>query len=85
MSPVLKGRDGLGEVKAVCEALVEVGTLINKSCGFHAHFGTEDFSISVWRNLYVNYATLEDDVDAFMRSKTTAAMNLECTGHRSAR
>lgn len=68
VSPVLKGRDGLGEVKAVCAALSEVGALINKSCGFHAHFGTEDFkdSISVWRNLYINYATLEDDIDAFM-------------------
>ena len=34
----------------------------------HAHFGTDDFkdSISVWRNLYINYATLEEDIDAFM-------------------
>lgn len=67
-SPVLKGQRGLDEIKAVCEALAEVGALINKSCGFHAHFGTDDFkdSISVWRNLYINYATLEEDIDAFM-------------------
>lgn len=68
VSPVLKGQRGLDEIKAVCEALAEVGALINKSCGFHAHFGTDDFkdSISVWRNLYINYATLEEDIDAFM-------------------
>ena len=68
VSPVLKGQRGLDEVKAVSEALAEVGAMINKSCGFHSHFGTDDFkdSISVWRNLYINYATLEEDIDAFM-------------------
>ena len=54
VSPVLKGQRGLDEIKAVCEALAEVGA--------------DDFkdSISVWRNLYINYATLEEDIDAFM-------------------
>lgn len=68
VSPVLKGQRGLDEVKAVSEALAEVGAMINRSCGFHSHFGTDDFkdSISVWRNLYINYATLEEDIDAFM-------------------
>lgn len=68
VSPVLKGAEGLNEVKLVCEALEEVGAIINKTCGFHAHFGTDDFkdTIKVWRNLYINYATLESDIDAFM-------------------
>ncbi len=68
VSPVLKGIEGLDEVKLVCEALEEVGATVNKTCGFHAHFGTDDFkeAINVWRNLYINYATLESDIDAFM-------------------
>ena len=68
VSPVLKGFDGLREVKLVCEALEKVSATVNKTCGFHAHFGTEDFreAIKVWRNLYINYATLESDIDAFM-------------------
>ena len=85
VSPVLKGQSGLDEVKAVCEALSEVGALINKSCGFHAHFGTDDFkeSISVWRNLYINYATLEEDIDAFMppsRRRNTYCASLKVRG-----
>ena len=85
VSPVLKGQSGLDEVKAVCEALSEVGALINKSCGFHAHFGTDDFkeSISVWRNLYINYATLEEDIDAFMppsRRRNTYCASLKVCG-----
>lgn len=87
VSPVLKGQSGLDEVKAVCEALSEVGALINKSCGFHAHFGTDDFkeSISVWRNLYTNYATLEEDIDAFMppsRRRNTYCASLKVRGWR---
>ena len=87
VSPVLKGESGLDEVKAVCEALSEVGALINKSCGFHAHFGTDDFkeSISVWRNLYINYATLEEDIDAFMppsRRRNTYCASLKVRGWR---
>ena len=87
VSPVLKGQSGLDEVKAVCEALSEVGALINKSCGFHAHFGTDDFkeSISVWRNLYINYATLEEDIDAFMppsRRRNTYCASLKVRGWR---
>lgn len=68
VSPVLKGDRGLAEVKAVCQALEEVNAIVNKSCGFHAHFGTQDCKkdISVWRNLFANYATLESDIDAFM-------------------
>lgn len=87
VSPVLKGQSGLDEVKAVCEALSEVGALINKSCGFHAHFGTDDFkeSVSVWRNLYINYATLEEDIDAFMppsRRRNTYCASLKVRGWR---
>lgn len=68
VSPVLKGQIGLEQVRLVSEALAEVGAGINKTCGFHAHFGTDDFKdkISVWRNLYINYATLESDIDSFM-------------------
>lgn len=88
VSPVLKGQRGLDEVKAVSEALAEVGAMINKSCGFHSHFGTDDFkdSISVWRNLYINYATLEEDIDAFMppsRRHNRYCSSLKVRGWRS--
>ncbi len=68
VSPVLRGQSGLEQVRLVSEALAEAGAGINKTCGFHAHFGTDDFKdkISVWRNLYINYATLENDIDSFM-------------------
>ncbi|MBO6102073.1 MAG: amidoligase family protein [Opitutales bacterium] len=68
VSPVLKGREGLDELKKVCDALVGAGAKIKKCCGLHVHLGTDDFKadIRVWKNLYKNYATLESIIDSFM-------------------
>ncbi len=68
VSPVLKGEDGLSELKKVCDTLLEVGAKIKKCCGLHVHMGTDDFNsdIKVWKNLYRNYARLESTIDSFM-------------------
>ena len=39
VSPVLKGADGLRQLKAVCEWLQSVGAKVNRSTGFHVHVG----------------------------------------------
>jgi hypothetical protein len=39
VSPVLKGADGLRQLKAVCDWLVSVGAKVNRSTGFHVHVG----------------------------------------------
>jgi hypothetical protein len=39
VSPVLKGADGLRQLKAVCDWLNAVGAKVNRSTGFHVHVG----------------------------------------------
>jgi hypothetical protein len=39
VSPVLKGADGLRQLKAVCEWLNRAGAKVNRSTGFHVHVG----------------------------------------------
>jgi len=39
VSPVLSGPDGLASVRAMCEALREMGAKVNVSTGFHVHVG----------------------------------------------
>jgi hypothetical protein len=39
VSPVLKGADGLRQLKAVCDWLSGAGAKVNKSTGFHVHVG----------------------------------------------
>lgn len=39
VSPILKGADGLAQIKLVCEWLNTVGATVNESTGFHVHVG----------------------------------------------
>ena len=39
VSPILQGRLGIEQVKRVAEMLNEIGTRVNRRCGFHVHVG----------------------------------------------
>jgi hypothetical protein len=39
VSPILKGADGLAQVKKVCEWLQAIGAKVNRSTGVHVHVG----------------------------------------------
>lgn len=39
VSPILKGEDGIRQIKIVCEWLKRVGAKVNKSTGLHVHVG----------------------------------------------
>lgn len=39
VSPILKGADGIQQVKLVCKWLQSIGATVRSSCGFHVHVG----------------------------------------------
>ena len=39
VSPILKGADGIQQIKLVCEWLKRIGAKVNRSTGFHIHVG----------------------------------------------
>src|SRR4051812_34973032 len=39
VSPILKGADGIQQVKKVCQWLRSIGATVRKECGFHVHVG----------------------------------------------
>jgi hypothetical protein len=39
VSPILKGADGLKQVKQICDYLNSIGAKVNSSTGFHVHIG----------------------------------------------
>src|SRR5687767_12830649 len=39
VSPVLKGADGVRQIKEVCAWLASVGATVRAECGFHVHVG----------------------------------------------
>ena len=44
VSPILRGTDGLAQIKAVCDWLRSKGVKVNKSCGLHVHVGFQQRS-----------------------------------------
>lgn len=57
VSPVLKGADGLRQIKAVCQTLNQLGARVNRSCGLHVHVGYEHDMTKIQRltNLVANF------------------------------
>ncbi|MDR3502949.1 MAG: amidoligase family protein [Legionella sp.] len=66
VSPILRGDDGLDQLKKVCKVLQEVGCRVNKKCGVHIHIGARDESITFFRNLFMLYSGFEPIIDSMM-------------------
>ena len=84
VSPVLRGEDGLEQLRKVCATLKRLNAKINRTCGLHIHFGTDDFrdDARVWKNLFHNYATLEPLIDGFMPASRRGNNNTYCRSLR---
>lgn len=66
VSPILQGNNsGFDSLKACCDALNEIGAMVNKSTGLHIHVGG-NITEQQYCNTFVNYYYLERLVDTFM-------------------
>jgi hypothetical protein len=66
VSPVLSGKDGLRQLKKVCQALVDVGVFVNQSCGLHIHIGASDLTGNELFSVIQRYARWEGEFDKMM-------------------
>lgn len=68
VSPILKGKKGLVEMRKCLNAMANAGALVNESCGLHLHFGAKDLSLQTWKNLLLNYDGFQPIIDKFLAS-----------------
>jgi len=59
VSPILKGKRGLAELRKCIGAIRRAGGSVNASVGIHVHFGANGLTLEHWRNLLYNYAGFE--------------------------
>ena len=59
VSPVLKGADGLQQLKTVCDWLNSVNAKVNRSTGFHVHVGFNGRDFDALRRLVCLVANFE--------------------------
>ena len=75
VSPILRGANGLAQVRLVMDALKAAGAKVNKSCGLHVHVGAEDFTVRQFKNLAKNYLFFEDFFDMIMPRSRRGSSN----------
>lgn len=66
VSPILKGKKGLVEMRKCLNAMANAGALVNESCGLHLHFGARDLTLNTWKNLLLNYDGYQSIIDKFL-------------------
>ncbi len=85
VSPVLKGMEGIEQIKKVCIALNRAGAKVNKSCGFHLHIHASDFQISDFKNLVNSFINLESEFDKIQPLSRRGNSNRYCKNLTSIR
>lgn len=78
VSPILRGESGLQELEKVCQALEDIGVLINKSCGLHIHFDASELRLPDWKSFTKNYISLEPLIDSMMPRSRRGNSNTYC-------
>lgn len=79
VSPPLRGRKGLAEVRRVMMALDAAGIEVNKSCGGHVHHSARDFSVETFKTFVNNYNNLQRAIDGVLpTSRRSTAGNTYC-------
>lgn len=70
VSPVLKGAEGIEQVKAVCEWLKMVGAKVNRSTGLHVHVGFNRTDAALTQRLVTVVANFEKAIFASTGTKS---------------
>lgn len=86
VSPILKGREGLRQLKIACEALNEAGVTVDRRCGLHVHHDVNDYSVKQITNIFALYVKLEETIDTLMPQSRRRNNNTYCQslfGYRS--
>ena len=78
VSPPLKGREGLEQLRKACEALKEAGASVDRRCGLHVHHDINDYNAKQIANIFALYIKLEKTIDTFVPNSRRANNNRFC-------
>lgn len=80
VSPILKGREGLNELKEVLEIVNEDPRVeVNTSCGVHVHHDIRDLEGKNVKRIYAIYHKFEDTIDSMVPKSRRKNNNSYCT------
>ncbi len=66
VSPILKGKSGLANMRKCLMGVNEAGMLVNKDGGLHVHLGVRNYSVQTIKNIIVNYNGFQSLIDKML-------------------
>lgn len=78
VSPPLKGREGMEQLRKACEALKEAGAKVDRRCGLHVHHDINDYNAKQIANIFAIYIKLETTIDTLVPNSRRANNNRFC-------
>lgn len=80
VSPILRGEEGLAEMKKVLDVALAAGAKVNITCGFHVHWGVGDWELANFRNLAARYVKFERAIDSVLPKSRRQNNQYYCQG-----
>jgi len=81
-SPILKGPEGLREIRRLCNHLRKLGVTVNRSCGLHVHIGITNaekrFAGDEILMIIKRYRDHQENIDKFLARSRTGTRNEFC-------
>ena len=84
VSPILRGKQGIDEIRTVMSILRTAGASVDTSCGMHIHIGVKHFSNIQLANIVRDHQMWNGAFDAFLADRRIVA-NGSYLGKRNAR
>ena len=84
VSPILKGENGLAQLKIATEALEAANAKVNRSAGLHVHHGASDLNIDSFKNILRLYLRFEDTLDSLIAKSRRRNNNRFCRSMKQA-
>lgn len=78
VSPILRGEEGLADLRKACQALSHAGARVNRTCGLHVHVGTNDLTANDVAMILSRYARFESVIDSWMPESRRESRNAFC-------
>lgn len=78
VSPILRGEEGIADLRKACQALSAAGARVNRTCGLHVHVGTNDLSANDAAMILSRYARFESVIDSWMPESRRESRNSFC-------
>lgn len=66
VSPILRGRKGLQQLRRVLAVLRGLGCQVNYSCGIHVHHEVKDFNLEALKSVFAYYKAHELIIDSIV-------------------